>query len=199
MFRLLVVLLLLSPFNLNARDFRALAPNTIMLDGGIEMQLLMHTAIQIQAQSNEVHLYINSPGGDFLGAKAFVNFMNQQRAKGKSFTCYAGPLVASAAFYIYMHCDQRFALNSSILFPHKIHIYYRIPVLPDTLIKDGVEAKEEQRVWDIEAQGLTGMNKEDYKAFRDSDDDYWPISKVKEKSSKEWFKVVDYYTVRIGP
>lgn len=198
MLKFLFALLLLSPIA-NAKEVKALVPNTVMLDGGIEMALLMYTAAQITAQPNEVHLYINSPGGDYMGAKQFVAFMDQQRLKGKSFTCYGGPMVASAAFYIYMHCDKKFVLNSTILFPHKIHIYYRQPVLPAVLIEDGTELFKEQRRWDAEARKLTGMTEEDYTAFRDSDNDFWSVAKVKEKSGRDWFTVVDYYTVRIGP
>ncbi len=201
MIRTLALLLVISTtvYAKPVKVAQALAPNTIMLDGGIEMQILIRTAVQVTAQGETVHLYINSPGGDFMGAKSFVSFMDQQRAKGKSFTCYAGPMVASAAFYIYLHCDQRLALKSSVLFPHKIHIYYRVPVLPAVLVQDGHEAAEEQRVWDTKARGITGMNVLDYQAFRDSDDKFWTIEQIQAASTIQWFKVVDYYTVRIGP
>ena len=130
-------------------------------------------------------------------AQWLVNQFDQLRAQGKTINCYAGNYVASAAFFIYLHCDNRYALKASRLFPHKIHVLFNRPVLPSDLIEIGIATAMEQEVWDNYGREVTGMTEADYKEFRDSDDKMWPITKVQEKSKKHWFKVVDYYMIRM--
>lgn len=57
----------------------------------------------IQEGVKDVHLYINSPGGDCFEANEIVNVIRKFPGK---ITGEGGALVASAATYIAIHCDE---------------------------------------------------------------------------------------------
>lgn len=170
---------------------------TIVLAEPITMPLLRDAAIQMLELKESVTLYIHSPGGDYIAAKQFGKFLEARKAQGLPTTCFAGPNVMSAAYYIFLHCDRRFVLKTSILFPHKIHVWFSIPVSGPQLIEEGIYIIEEQANWDGKARGITGMSQEDYLAFRDSDDAFWSIDRVKELSRNKWFEVVDGYILNV--
>lgn len=206
--RYLLLLLLLSfSFSLNiyADDNRtakvkyvSLDQDTLYLDDSVTQASMRLLYLQASSTFGEFHLLINSPGGDMEAAEWFVNQMDILRARGKVINCYAGNYVASAAFFIYLHCDKRYALRSSRLFPHKIHISFDQAVLPSVLISVGMEGAIQQERWDTYAREVTGMTANDYQEFRDSDRAMWSIPKIQEKSTKEWFKVVDYYMLKVA-
>ena len=202
MLRFLVLLFLFNPSLLKAEEETKhgikLGVKTLQLNQVVTGPLMQTLYLQASGQSGNVHIYLDSPGGDFNAAKWFVAKFEHLRAKGKQIHCYAGNLVASAAFYIYLHCDARYALPTSKLFPHKIHILYREPVLPQELIVTGMDTLQEQLNWDKKAAEITGMNPDDYLAFRDSDDSLWTIKQVLEKSHKKWFQLLDFYLLRVG-
>ena len=176
----------------------SLDEDTVHLQEGVSMYSVRMVALQAASTFKDVHLLINSPGGDMRAAEWLVAQFEMLRARGKTINCYAGNYVASAAFFIYLHCDNRYALKASRLFPHKIHISFNQPVLPEVLIGVGFESARDQAKWDEIGRAITGMSEEDYRAFRDSDNSMWPLTKVQQKSTKVWFKVVDYYVVRLA-
>lgn len=173
--------------------------DTVQLQGPVTVHSMQSVYLQASANfSNDLHLFINSPGGDMRAAEWLVNQFDLLRARGKRIKCYAGNQVASAAFFIYLHCDERYAIPQSRLFPHKIHIWFSEPVLPEVLISTGLEAAMEQERWDQLGREITGMSELDYKAFRDSDNSQWSVIKVQQKSTKKWFVLVDHYFMRVG-
>lgn len=172
--------------------------NAIYLQGVVSGPKMQAIFYQAMSSLGNLDLFIDSPGGDKRAAEWLINQFGILRALGKSINCYAGKQVASAAFFIYLHCDKRYAIPQSLLFPHKIHIFYPEPVLPQELISTGLRAAAEQAEWDSMGREITGMSEEDYTAFRDSDDQQWSVVKVKEKSTKKWFTLVDYYSIRMG-
>ena len=204
MFRLLACLLLLtSPLfaqeQASKRKYVNLDTDTVYLQGTVTGYSVQQVATQASSSfAGDVHLFINSPGGDMRAAEWLVNQFDLLRARGKSIKCYAGSQVASAAFFIYLHCDQRYAIPQSKLFPHKIHIFYDAPVLPQELIATGLRVAEEQAKWDLMGMEITGMSERDYLEFRDSDYSQWSILKVQQKSTKKWFILVDHYFIRMG-
>jgi hypothetical protein len=103
----------------------------------------------------------------------------------------------SAAYYIFLHCDKRFVLKTSILFPHKIHVWFSIPISGPQLLLEGAAIIEEQARWDGQARNITGMTEEDYLQFRDSDEAFWSIEYVQALSRNKWFEVVDGYILNV--
>lgn len=175
-----------------------LEEDSIQLQDTVNVYSVREVAMAASATFNHVHLLINSPGGDMRAAEWLVRQFDMLRAQGKTIYCYAGSYVASAAYYIYLHCDKRYALRSSRIFPHKIHISFNRPTLPQELIDVGIQVTMDQEKWDKLGKEITGMSDKDYKEFRDSDNNVWPVTKVQERSTKEWFKVVDYYAIRMA-
>ena len=147
----------------------------------------------LQQKSSNHYMYINSPGGDLDAAKSLTKIFSLLHKKGDKLVCFAGPMVASAAYFLYLHCDTRYALPDSVLFPHRIHIWFPEPMLPEILVQVGVLTIREQMQWDKEGMEITGMSEEDYTQFRDSDDAYWTIPEILAKSKKKWFTVLPYY------
>lgn len=175
-----------------------LPPPVAVYQGPVTMGSSIVALKTMIKQSGPVYrLYINSRGGDLNAAKLVTEYFNRLRAKGARIDCFAGPEIMSAAYYIFLHCDRRYVTMDTILFPHKIHIYFNEPVLPRTLIEVGMATEEEQMDWDERAREITGMNPSDYKEFRDSDDNMWSMDKVLKKSTKSWLIVVPAYNFRL--
>lgn len=197
--KLLVSLLLLVSFHFNgiaqAEAGVSLGKGTLHLKDTVTRSSVFLIYLAAMLQEGDTHILIDSPGGDFMAAQWLVENFKKLKQDGKTIHCYGNGQVASAAFYIYLHCDKRYALKTTALFPHKIHIIYYGPMLPQDLILDGMETLKEQQEWDAKAIGITGMSRVDYLEFRDSDDSQWSIEKVLSKSTKKWFEVVDHYVV----
>lgn len=169
-------------------------PPVTLFEAPVSMPSIYNAVLSMSKQPGAVRrLYINSRGGDMNAAKLMTKYFALLKSKDIKVVCYAGPEVMSAAYYIYLHCDQRYATMDSLLFPHKIHIWFSEPVLPEVLLEAGTEAKEEQDAWDKEAMEITGINKKDYLEFRDSDEHMWPMAKVLQKSKKKWLTIVPSY------
>lgn len=171
---------------------------TFLLTEMISMPLLKETAIRMVLSQGPVTLYIDSHGGDYDAAKIFSRFLEARKAKGLPTVCFAGPKVMSAAYYIFLHCDKRYVLKSSVLFPHKIHVWFKEPVNGPQLIREGTEIIEEQSNWDGRARNITGMTEENYLAFRDSDNQFWSVDKIERLSRNKWFEVVDGYILNLN-
>lgn len=171
---------------------------TFLITEMISMPLLKETAIRMTLSQASVTLYIDSRGGDYDAAKIFSRFLEARKAKGLPTTCFAGPTVMSAAYYIFLHCDKRYVLKSTVLFPHKIHVWFKEPVNGPQLIHEGTQIIEEQSNWDGRARSITGMTEENYTAFRDSDSQFWSINKVEQLSRNKWFEVVDGYILNVN-
>lgn len=165
----------------------------------ISAPLLRDTAIKMLKQKAAATIYIDSPGGDYMAAKAFGEFLKQRRILGLPTTCFAGPNVMSAAYYIFLHCDKRYVLRSTLLFPHKIHVWFSQPISGPMMVEEGTAVIQEQANWDGKARMITGMSEVDYLAFRDSDNQFWSVEKVEALSRNKWFEVVDGYTFNVVP
>jgi ATP-dependent protease ClpP protease subunit len=70
----------------------------------------------------EVHLIINSPGGEIVTGFQFLNVMDSYRAQGVKFKCFVTNIAASMAFQILVHCDERYTLNYSFLLWHRASV-----------------------------------------------------------------------------
>ena len=194
LFSLLFLLISFQAFGKEPKVIQ-LGTGTLHLNDTVTRDGVIAIYLKALLTEGDIHLLIDSPGGDFVAAQWLVENFKKLRLQGKTIHCYGNGQVASAAFFIYLHCDKRYALRSTALCPHKIHIIYHVPMLPGELVKDGLETQKEQADWDRLAMLITGMSPADYKAFRDSDDDQWPIDKVIKKSKNKWFELVDNYVV----
>ena len=70
-----------------------------------------------RAGATEIHLGINSPGGDVDAARGIVDYMTRLHREGVTFTAYNLRFVASAATYVFLTAQGRYtAPNSAFLF-----------------------------------------------------------------------------------
>ena len=71
------------------------------------------------SKSDEIMLFITSPGGSISAGMSFIDFM---KSSGKKFVCIAD-YAASMAFSIFQRCDIRYVMESSVLMQHLSGIY----------------------------------------------------------------------------
>lgn len=97
--------------------------NHVVLKGEINEESISKAIVDISniGNSDEVILFICSPGGSVLAGNNFIQFMNFLRQKGKTFTCVADQ-AASMAFGIFQACDNRYVTPSSILMQHQMSV-----------------------------------------------------------------------------
>lgn len=104
------------------------ATNHIVLKGEINEEMISRAIVDINninansdSDTNEIILYICSPGGSVLAGNNFIQFMNYLRQTGKTFTCIADQ-AASMAFGIFQECDNRYVTPTSILMQHQMSV-----------------------------------------------------------------------------
>ena len=66
-----------------------------------------------------VHIYINSPGGDAFAGLALSDEINRAEVDGFTITAHASGIVASAAVPIFASCNMRYAAPGTIFMVHE--------------------------------------------------------------------------------
>lgn len=98
--------------------------NHVTLRGEINSLMVSKAMVemgQLGNDSDEILLYISSPGGSIAAGNSFIQYMNYLRMKGKTITCVAD-IAASMAFSIFQECDNRYVTPSSILMQHQMAV-----------------------------------------------------------------------------
>jgi ATP-dependent protease ClpP protease subunit len=72
-------------------------------------------------KTDNLYIYINSPGGSVLDGHHIITYMNNMKSKNKTITCYAD-MAASMGFVILQACDVRLGSPSSILMQHQMSV-----------------------------------------------------------------------------
>lgn len=80
------------------------------------------SAVDARREGDVFSLYINSGGGIVAEAKTLMVAVEAAKARGADIQCYAMDATESAAFWIFVHCSERYALPQSILMFHHIRI-----------------------------------------------------------------------------
>lgn len=65
-----------------------------------------------------IDIIINSPGGSILAGLQTISAMEVAKERGVTIRCFVPHLAASMAFQIFMHCDERYALEQTMLLFH---------------------------------------------------------------------------------
>ena len=99
---------------------------TLLINGPIAQGNILPLGEQMIQLANkgekEVQLIINSPGGQVTTGFLFLSMMEAAKAKGLKVSCFVPTIAASMAFQILMHCDKRYALNTSFLLWHRARV-----------------------------------------------------------------------------
>lgn len=95
-------------------------PSNIVFNSIISMPWDLDT--KIQNSDKEIHVVINSQGGDFFDA---ISIHNKLRASGKKVVCHVDPFAYSAAAVIALAGDEVYMVENGLLFFHtpKIEMY----------------------------------------------------------------------------
>lgn len=96
--------------------------NHVSIKGEINEESMSKAIVEIgNIESDEVLIFLCSPGGSVLAGNNLIQKMNYLRQKGKTFTCVADQ-AASMAFAIFQACDNRYVTPSSILMQHQMSV-----------------------------------------------------------------------------
>ena len=95
--------------------------NHIAITGEITKSTAINFINNMKTVTDNVYIYINSPGGSVIDGHHIVNYMTMLQSKNITLTCYAD-MAASMAFVILQACDNRLGSTSSILMQHQMSL-----------------------------------------------------------------------------
>lgn len=71
---------------------------------------------------DKIYVILDSPGGSVAASNLFIQALESLKLKGVTSVCLASQLTASAAFNIWTHCSERYALPRTELLFHPVRI-----------------------------------------------------------------------------
>lgn len=92
--------------------------------GGGNVLKLTETLEKLSKDSPDepIDMVISSPGGEVNTGFLFINVMEDLKARGTTIRCFVPTIAASMAFQILAHCNERYALERSLLLFHRAHV-----------------------------------------------------------------------------
>jgi len=79
--------------------------------------------LENDTEIRDVHIYINSPGGDAFSGLALADEIERAKAKGFTITAHASGIVASAAVPVFAVCNVRILAPGCILMVHEAALW----------------------------------------------------------------------------
>lgn len=102
--------------------------------GGGNLEPLSHEVlVRISAGEKELHLIIDSPGGETPTGFTFISTMEAAKQAGIHLVCWVPRQASSMAFQILTHCSERHILRYTTLLWHSARVYARGPLTSDDL------------------------------------------------------------------
>jgi ATP-dependent protease ClpP protease subunit len=74
-------------------------------------------------EGSEVHLFIDSPGGDAFSGLALADLIEKYQKKGIKFIAHGTGIIASAAVPIFAVCDETHATKATIFMVHEAALW----------------------------------------------------------------------------
>jgi len=107
----------------NATNIVLTKDNHIAIVGEINKKTAIDFVKNINnVKTDNLYIYINSPGGSVMDGHHIITYMNNIKAKNRTIiTCYAD-MAASMGFVILQACDVRLGSPSSILMQHQMSV-----------------------------------------------------------------------------
>jgi len=125
MIKILLLIMSLLSCKTQARSIELNPKRTVVVKGVIDGRAI-GTASLIEkladGSGQPIYLVINSPGGSVIAGAQIISAMNLAKARGHKFICLVPMLAASMGFQIFVHCDQRYALENSLLLFHPMSV-----------------------------------------------------------------------------
>lgn len=79
--------------------------------------------LEYRTDIKEVHVFINSPGGDAFAGLALADQLERAKRKGFKITAHASGIIASAAVPVFAVCEKRFAAPGTIFMVHEAALW----------------------------------------------------------------------------
>lgn len=79
--------------------------------------------IENETDINEIHMFIDSPGGDAFSGLALADQIEKYRKKKFRFIAHATGIIASAAVPVFAVCDERHATQATIFMVHEAALW----------------------------------------------------------------------------
>ncbi len=106
----------------NATSIVLTKDNHIAIVGDINKMTAINFVKNINnVKSDNIYIYINTPGGSVMDGHNIITYMNNMKEKNRTLTCYAD-MAASMGFVILQACDVRLGSPSSILMQHQMSV-----------------------------------------------------------------------------
>jgi ATP-dependent protease ClpP protease subunit len=71
----------------------------------------------------EIHVFINSPGGDAFSGLALADQIERAQKRGFTIIAHASGIIASAAVPVFAVCDERYAAEGTIFMVHEAALW----------------------------------------------------------------------------
>lgn len=81
------------------------------------------TVLENKTNIREVHMFINSPGGDAFSGLALADTIDRAKKRGFKITAYASGIIASAAVPVFASANVRLAAPGTIFMVHEASLW----------------------------------------------------------------------------
>jgi ATP-dependent protease ClpP protease subunit len=81
------------------------------------------TFFEYMTDIKEIHIFINSPGGDAFAGLALADQIERAKRKGFKITAHASGIIASAAVPVFAVCEKRYAAPGTIFMVHEAALW----------------------------------------------------------------------------
>lgn len=132
---------------------------------------------------SEVHIFIDSPGGDAFAGLALADLIEMYQKEGIKFVAHGSGIIASAAVPIFAVCDETHATNATIFMVHEAALWK----WPGRESASDIRAQGElmDLLQDLYLKKLVNNSNEFDAAGKRIDLDYWVLLEAK----TSWFNV----------
>lgn len=123
---ILLVLVMFFTSNVFANEFKVVNYKRhlelIGVVNGNALTLAEQVNALSKASNKPITMLINSPGGSVSTGMVLIDSMRQAKKRGVQFKCISTVLSASMAYIILAECNERYAMNNSLLLWHEISL-----------------------------------------------------------------------------
>lgn len=133
--------------------------------------------------TSPVKILINSPGGEVLSGMAFINRMQNVKAKGIDIDCYVLDFAASMAFQIFTQCTHRYAMPASFLLWHGIRVRTREPITAALALSISEDLHRTDRLMITQLKSALNLS-DDEIMHHFNNETFWPGMVLKEADPK---------------
>jgi hypothetical protein len=150
------------------------------------------------ASSDDINLFINSPGGMVAVGLQIIQAMDIARARGVKITCSVGILAASMAFQLLPHCDKRYAMKHSLLLFHPARAQIQGGVTAEEAAMIAQELRRVDYRANLENAAMMGSPSPRWLEVHHRNETLWEAQDLVAETKNNWLTLVDVLSVPGG-